>query len=222
MSEHDFEPIRGLPGDLPKGEHILWQGAPRWTTLAQQAFHVRAVAAYFAGMFALRAVTAVSNGQSLADVGRSILLVSPIAILTVALLAGLAWLYARTTVYTLTNKRAVIRFGVALPKAFNIPFTIIESAAVKTVGGGAGDLALTLKAPNKIAFAHLWPNVRPWRLASPQPTFRALADVQSVATILASAMSEVAPIELTRPDLTRPTRAPQAAGVLARPDAVAA
>jgi hypothetical protein len=218
VSEHDFEPIRGLPGDLPEGEHILWQGAPRWITLAQEAFHVRAVAAYFAAMFALRAVTAMAAGQSLASVGRSILFVSPVAILTVTVLAGLAWLYSRTTVYTLTNKRAVIRFGVALPKAFNIPFGIIESAAVKTVGGGAGDLALTLKAPNKIAFAHLWPNARPWRLASPEPTFRALGDVQPVAAILASAMKDVAPIELTRPAPVR-ERAP--AG-LARPNAVAA
>lgn len=218
MSEHDFEPIRGLPGDLPEGEHILWQGAPRWTTLACEAFHVRAVAAYFAGMFALRAVTAMAAGQSPANVGRSILLVSPVAVLTVAVLGGLAWLYSRTTVYTLTNKRAVIRFGVALPKAFNIPFTIIESAAVKTVGGGSGDLALTLKAPNKIAFAHLWPNARPWRLAAPEPTFRALGDVQPVAAILASAMKDVAPIELTRP---APVRERASAGV-AHPDAVAA
>jgi hypothetical protein len=218
MSEHDFEPIRGLPGDLPEGEHILWQGAPRWTKLAQEAFHVRAVAAYFAAMFAFRAVTAVSAGQSIATVGRSILLISPIAILTLAVLAGLAWLYSRTTVYTLTNKRAVIRFGVALPKAFNIPYAIIDSAAVKTLGGGAGDLALTLKAPNKIAFAHLWPNARPWRLASPQPTFRGIAEVDAVATTLASAMKDIAPIELTRPAPVR-DRAP--AGV-AHPDAVAA
>jgi hypothetical protein len=218
MSEHDFEPIRGLPGDLPDGEHILWQGAPRWTTLACEAFHVRAVAAYFAAMFALRAVTAVSAGQSWSTVGRSILLVSPIAVLTVAVLGGLAWLYSRTTVYTLTNKRVVIRFGVALPKAFNIPFAIIESASVKTLGGGAGDLALTLKAPNKIAFAHLWPNVRPWTLAAPEPTFRALGDVQAAAAILASAMKEVTPIEQTR---SSPVRERAPAG-LPHPDAVAA
>ena len=49
MSEHDFEPIRGLPGPLPEGETILWQGAPDWRVLAVQAFHVRAVAIYFGG-----------------------------------------------------------------------------------------------------------------------------------------------------------------------------
>ena len=218
MSEHDFEPIRGLPGDLPEGEHILWQGAPSWIKLAQQAFHVRAVAGYFAGMFVLRIVTATAGGQSLASVGRSILLVSPLAIVAVAVLAGLGWLYARTTVYTLTNKRVVIRFGIALPKAFNIPYPIIESAAVKTIGGGAGDLALSLKAPNKIAFAHLWPNARPWRLASPEPTLRALADVQPVAAILASAMTGVQPIEIIRP---APVRKRARSGA-AHPDAVAA
>jgi hypothetical protein len=219
MSEHDFESIRGLPGELPEGEHILWQGAPRWMTLAQQAFHVRAVAAYFAGMFALRVVAALAVGQSLPAVGRSILLVSPVAVLTIAVLAGLGWLYSRTTVYTITNKRVVIRFGVALPKAFNIPFAIIDSAAVKTLGGRKGDLALTLKAPNKIAFAHLWPNARPWRLASPEPTLRALADVQSAAEILASAMKDVTPIELMRPATSRER---VLTGVGAHPDAVAA
>ncbi|MFT6571624.1 MAG: hypothetical protein ACJAWY_003349, partial [Sphingomonas echinoides] len=28
MTEHDYEPIPGLPGLLPKDERILWQGAP--------------------------------------------------------------------------------------------------------------------------------------------------------------------------------------------------
>jgi len=219
MSEHDFEAVRGLPGRLPEGERILWQGAPRWTTLAQQAFHVRAVAAYFAGMFAWRLATSVAAGRPLAGELKSILLVSPIALLTVATLAGLAWLYSRTTVYTITNKRVVIRFGVALPKAFNIPFSIVDGASVKTLGGGSGDLALTLKAGNKIAFSHLWPNTRPWKLASPEPTFRALADVQGAVTILATAMKDEVPIEMCR---AQPTPERAHAGGLAEPGPVAA
>ena len=39
MSKHhddfDFEPVRGLPQLLPKGERMLWQGAPRWQDLAR-------------------------------------------------------------------------------------------------------------------------------------------------------------------------------------------
>jgi hypothetical protein len=219
MSEHDFEEIRGVPGHLPDGEHILWQGAPRWTLLGQQAFHVRAVAAYFAVMFAWRLIASLMAGQALLEVLKSILLVSPIALLAVGTLAGLGWLYSRTTVYTITNKRVVIRFGVALPKAFNIPLRIVGSAAVKALANGGGDLALSLKDDNKIAFAHLWPNVRPWRFAAPEPTFRAIPDVQAAASVLASAMKAVTPIEITRPAAT-PERV--LVGGHARPDTVAA
>jgi len=219
MSEHDFEAIRGLPGQLPEGEYVLWQSAPRWTLLSQEAFHVRAVAIYFIAMFGWRVIASVTAGEPLQTVLGSILLISPIAILTVAVLAGLGWLYSRTTVYTITNKRVVIRFGVALPKAFNIPFKIIDSAAVKTLANGGGDLALTLKGDNKIAFAHLWPNVRPWKLKSPQPTFRALADVNAAATVLASAMKDEAPIEMTRPVAISDRGL---TGGLAGPDVVAA
>ncbi len=48
----------GLPGQLPPGETILWQGAPHWRALARDAFHVRGVAVYFA----LLAVVAVVSG----------------------------------------------------------------------------------------------------------------------------------------------------------------
>jgi hypothetical protein len=38
----------GLPGALPEGETIQWQGSPDWRSLARHAFHVRKVAVYFA------------------------------------------------------------------------------------------------------------------------------------------------------------------------------
>ena len=41
MTEYEAEPIRGLPGLLPKGEHIVWQGAPQWQALSRRAFHTR-------------------------------------------------------------------------------------------------------------------------------------------------------------------------------------
>jgi hypothetical protein len=198
MIEHDFEPVRGLPGELPDGEHILWQGAPNWLTMAQQAFHLRAVAAYFAAMLAWRTAGAVMGGEAPLLALQSALLVTPVALLALGMLAFFAWLNSVTTVYTITNRRVVMRFGAALPKAINIPFTIIESAAIKPIAHGSGDLALTLKSPNKIAFLHLWPHVRPWRLTAPQPTFRALPDAQAVAAILASAIKAEVPVDLTR------------------------
>ena len=41
MTEYAHEPIRGLPGDLPEGEKILWQGAPDARTFARSALHTR-------------------------------------------------------------------------------------------------------------------------------------------------------------------------------------
>ena len=46
-TEYENEPIPGLPGIPPKGEHILWQGSPDWQVLARTAFHTRLVTGYF-------------------------------------------------------------------------------------------------------------------------------------------------------------------------------
>lgn len=220
MSEHDFEPIRGLPGPLPEGETLVWQGAPNWITLAQQAFHIRAVAAYFFAMLAWRTCAAVIGGEAPLKAMEAALAVMPIALAALGILALFAWLNSRTTVYSITSRRVVMRFGVAVPKAINIPFTIIDGAALKTFANGDGDLALTLKAPNKIAFLHLWPHARPWRLTSPQPTFRALPQAQVAADILAAALSAEISIERTQPDRAgRDARSPVG---LTRPEIAAA
>ena len=211
MREHDFEPIRGLPGDLPEGETILWQGAPRWTRLACQAFHVRAVSAYFVLMLAWRTASAIRAGADPRAALQATLSVAPVAVIAVGLLTLFAWLNARTTVYTITNKRIVLRFGIALTKAINLPFTVIQSGALKASTDGSGDLAVTLKAPNKLAFLQMWPHVRPWKASFPQPTLRAIPDAAAVSRILASAMNARVGVELSpvvAPDRVAPARAP--------------
>lgn len=197
MSEHDFEPIRGLPGDLPKGEVLLWQGAPRWTRLACEAFHIRAVAGYFGLMLAWRTAAAIGAGAPAGKAIAATLSVTPLALLAVALLALFAWLTARSTVYTITSRRIVLRFDMALTKAINLPFTVIESGALKAFKDGTGDVAITLKAPNKLAFLQMWPHVRPWRVATPQPTLRGVPEAASVARILASAMKVEVGVEIS-------------------------
>lgn len=220
MSEHDFEPIRGLPGNLPAGETVLWQGSPDWRRLAFQAFHLRLVAAYFAVMLLWRVTTAMAAGESAARAIGAAASVAPIALAGLGLLAFLAWLNARTTVYTITSRRVVMRFGAAVPKAINIPFKIIESADIRLSPDGSGDIALTLQAPNKIAFLQLWPHARPWRLRTPNPSLRAVRAAGDVASTLAAAMREIVPVET--PSVVRATRGQQTASGLVRPDVVAA
>jgi hypothetical protein len=192
VSEHDFEPVRGLPGDLPDGEHILWQGAPDWRALARHVFHVPLVAFYFAGLMAWRAGDAIAAGAGPAGALVAVLWVMPPALAGLGLLAGLAWLNSRTTVYTITNRRVVMRFGAALTKAINIPFAIVESADVKLHANGAGDVAISLKAPDRISYFMLWPHARPGKLAHPQPTLRCVPNAVSASEVLANALRRAA------------------------------
>ena len=40
ITEYESEPIPGLPEQLPQGEKILWQGAPKWQSFAKHVFHI--------------------------------------------------------------------------------------------------------------------------------------------------------------------------------------
>lgn len=179
----------GLPGPLPKGERVLWQGKPGWRALAWRAFHIREVAVYVALFAAWRAASAlVETGSGLSAFANA-MSVAPFALAAVGLLALLAWLSARYSVYTLTDRRIVLSTGVALTATINLPLERIESADLRLFGDGSGDLSLGLGAGRPIAFFNLWPHARPWRARSPQPMLRALAEPERVARLVAAALS---------------------------------
>ncbi|WP_062343174.1 photosynthetic complex putative assembly protein PuhB [Novosphingobium sp. CCH12-A3] len=186
MSEYDHEPIRGLPGDLPAGESILWQGSPDWRTFARSALHTRWVSGYFAVLALFGLASGKLFGAGAAVVGGAI---------TQGLLAVFAIAVAKTTVYTITNRRVVLRIGVALNKCVNLPLAMIGSADLRPQGSGHGDIALTLTGRHRLGFAMLWPHARPWRLGQPSPMLRALPDAEAVAKVLAKACSAVVPNE---------------------------
>lgn len=190
MKEFEHEPILGLPERLPEGEQILWQGAPAFRSLALGAFRMREVALYFALLGAGKAVSAAAAG---AGVGAAALeffgMIVP-TLLALGVLAGLAALCARSTVYTITTRRVVFRFGMALEKAVNLPFSVIESAAVKADRANAGDIALALTPKARVSYLAFWPHVRPFRFGRAEPSMRGLPDVSAVAQILATALAE--------------------------------
>jgi hypothetical protein len=188
MSEYESEPIRGLPGNLPPGEAIIWQGAPEWRRLARGALHVRGVAFYFAALVAWRIGIALNNGEALASTAHGIGLIAALASAGVGLLLLFAWLSARTTVYTLTNKRIVLRFGVALPMCVNLPLARVAEAGIAKFDDGCGDIPLALTSGSGLGYLQLWPYARPWKLAQPQPMLRAIADVDHVAGLIAQAL----------------------------------
>lgn len=187
--EHEMEPQYGLPERLPEGERVLWQGAPDVAGVALRVFHMRKIALYFAALIALRAGNVLTDGGTAIDALSSLLWPVPLAALALASLFALAWMTARTAVYTLTDQRLVMRIGIVLTLTFNLPLRVIESAALRQGSGAVGDIVVKLGGPDHIAFLHLWPHVRPWRVARPEPMLRCLTDAPHVAQLLAQAWS---------------------------------
>ena len=107
-----------------------------------------------------------------------------------AALGILAWLTARTTAYTLTDQRIVMRIGIVLTLTFNLPLKRIETAGLLLTGKGFGDIPLALSGGDRIGWLNLWPHARPWRLAKPEPMLRCIADAQALATMLQKAWTE--------------------------------
>ena len=210
--EYEIEPTPGLPGKLPPGEAIVWQGSPDWQSLARAVFHTRLVAAWFVIVASL---AFVSGGTGLK--GAAITLVA--AGLGLGVLFLLARASARSTIYTLTNRRIVMRFGVALPKCINLPLAAIGAADVRSLSAGHIDVVLNPTQRFPLGWLQMWPHVQPWQVASPRPMLRAVPE--SFAPLLASALISADPSRAAPPAIAaapvvarEPARAP-VAGVAA-------
>ena len=171
--EHEFEAAPGLPEPLPQGERMLWQGAPDWRAMARHAFHVRGLSIYFAAILGARALNVSANGGNASDAALAVVWLLPVAVFALGMLCLLAYLSSRSTMYTITNRRVIMRVGIVLTLTFNLPFKFIASAGFKSRSNQTGDIPLALAGQDKIAYVHLWPHARPWRVASPEPILTA-------------------------------------------------
>ena len=185
----DHEPVRGLPEALPAGEVLLWQGAPAWRSLCRRLFRFPYLAAYFALLAGWRFASAANDGAGVGDAAGAALGPAALAVAALGLLAAIAWLIERTTVYTVTDKRIVIRFGIALPMSINLPFRTVSSADLRIHGDGTGDIPVRLSDGQRIGYLTLWPHSRPWRWRHPEPMLRCIPDARDVAGLLAFHLS---------------------------------
>ncbi|GAA4002532.1 photosynthetic complex putative assembly protein PuhB [Sphingomonas humi] len=187
MSERLTDELGGLPGPLPEGETIVWQGRPETGRLLAGAFHARAVAFYFL----LLAGVGLAMGRL-----EGVALTLGAGALCLGVLALIARASARSSVYTLTDRRLVLRVGVALPMHFNLPLKQIAAADLRMGTGGSGDIALRLAGKGRIAWALLWPHVRPWRTRHPEPMLRAVPDAERIARLLHGCCAALVDIEV--------------------------
>jgi hypothetical protein len=186
-AEHEFEAALGLPEPLPAGEKILWQGAPSWTAMAKHVFRLQWLTVYFAVIVVLQIASVSSSEGGLAEGWSSVALAVFLALVGLLLVGLLAYWSATTTVYTLTNRRIVMRVGIVLTVTFNLPYKTLRSADLKLYKDGTGDIPMQIATGDKIAFFHLWPHVRPWRLAKPEPMMRCIPEAKQVAVLLTEA-----------------------------------
>lgn len=189
MNEYEHEPIRGLPEELPEGEYIVWQGSPEWGALAKRVFRIRGVALYFLLLLAWYASVQLSQAAGLGAVMTAMTWPLALGATALGILALLAWAYAQTTIYTLTNRRIVLRFGVAIQMMINLPLERVESADLARYGDDMGDICLTLAPGERISYIALWPNARPWHFSPVKPSLRGLHNPTLVASLLADVVS---------------------------------
>ena len=145
MSHDDFafEPVRGLPEELPEGEHILWQGSPATLRLAREGLKLN----WIIGYFALLAVWRVSVSSTMMPLQDAMLHAIPFIVIGTfvsLVLIGIAWVQAKATVYTLTNKRVGMRIGAALNMTLNLTSVQIGHASLALQRSGHGTIAFEL------------------------------------------------------------------------------
>ena len=207
MSHDDFnfEPIRGLPEALPADEYILWQGRPNSLRLAKDAWSLNWVIGYFIALAVIRVIS-VSDMMSLTSAMAQGIPFLVAGALTALILFGVATVQARSTVYTLTNKRTCLRIGAALTMTLNLPYVCIGNAQVALRKSGLGTITFELIGETRLSYLMTWPHVRPWHMSRTQPAFRSIPDAERVAALFAEAaetrvsMPKVAQRDYTKTD----------------------
>jgi len=188
MSRFKGNPQGGLPGRLPAGEELLWQGAPEFWALAKYAFRVQIVGAYFVFLILLRVGAALLEGDSVKfSIGTGVTGMW-LGTTAVGMFCVLAWLMARSTTYSITCKRVVITYGIALPKSVNLPFTRLEAADLRVNAEGTGDIVLKLPEKVRLSYLLLWPHVHGGKSGRAEPVLRGIADPSGVARLLGEAI----------------------------------
>jgi hypothetical protein len=212
MSQDDFafETRPGIPGPLPKGERLLWQGRPSTWALARDAYGLRWVIGYFAVVVIWRASVGWLDGGMAGALAFGLPYVG-LAVAALAVIVLLAWAAARTTVYSVTSARILMRVGAALPVTLNLPFRQIGAADLDLRRDGTGTLAFTTLGDAQLSYLVLWPHLRPWHARKTQPAFRCIPDAESVAALVAeTAEARVAEPVITRASEHPPTAMPNA------------
>lgn len=184
--------IPGVDESLPADETLLWTGRPTVRGQLRHGLFLRIAGLWLVVAAVLPLVQpGAMEGNPLAHLAWT----GVVALLVLGMAALFAWMVRRTTVYAVTDRRVVMRIGIALSSVLNIPLEELAGASCRTHRDGSGDIYLPLADKSDVGWALLWPHVRPWRLARAEPALRWIDQVQEVSGILTAAALEVGRFE---------------------------
>lgn len=187
------EPVKGMPERLPEDEKILWQGRPSAFALAINAFRLRWVIGYFIVMSLYRVANLSANDAATAQVTEAVFGSLIFCAVAIVLILGLSFAMSRAALFTITNDRVVLRYGAAIRKYVNVPFSKMTGAQLKRRSARVGDISLQLSGPGQPPYLQLWPFARPFKYSHPEPTLRGMENAEEIAQILARAVYDKAP-----------------------------
>jgi hypothetical protein len=137
MSPASGDIIEGVEERLQPGERLVWTGKPERTYLARHVMHVRGLLAYFVVLLVVPAIVA-ARGERLTALVASAWWVAMLGGGIVLFAWFLADMISRTSIYAVTDRRVVMRIGIAIPVTLNLPFDAIEGVAMRERGDGSG------------------------------------------------------------------------------------
>ncbi|MBA4797660.1 MAG: PH domain-containing protein [Rhizobiales bacterium] len=190
IREHEIEPLPGLPGVPPAGEVILWQGRPSSALVARHLLKVRWIVGYFLILASWAVVAGWSDGQPAGGILFSVAVLTALAGVLIGMIELFAWAVEKTTLYTITTERVVMRFGVAISMTLNLPFRQIDSVALAKIGEKAGVIAIALLPGQRLSWLIQWPHVRGFRFSKAEPSLICLVDAEKVAGVLSTAVGQ--------------------------------
>ena len=209
----DSRPITDAPAAMAGDERIVWQGAPDARRFALSVMKLRTVALYFTLIMAARFAADLVAGHGAQAGLTSAAWTLCLAVPVMGFLALYAKLVARSTRYTVTTERIVLRIGVALPMTVTIPVGLIETLDLRRHGDGSGDILIGVLPKQRLSYSVLWPHARPWCFSRPQAALRAVPEAEAVAETIGRMLARQ----------TAPTPGPVSLGTVnAGPVAVAA
>jgi hypothetical protein len=196
--------IEGVGEPLPVGEALLWEGRPDVRLLALRVFHLRLLLVYWGVVAAGFVAWGLAAGRGGGALAADLAWLALVGLVGTGVIFALARAVRRSTTYALTDRRVVIRMGIAFPSVLNLPLRQLDAVDLRSLGNDAGEVVLTTAGDARIGWLYLWPHARPWHFREPAPSLRALRGAEAVGRRIAAEVARVRGAEAAPTPEARP------------------